>query len=146
MSGFQQVIINGAIGKQPELSYTQGGMAMCKFSVATSKKKKNGEEVTSWHSLTAWGKTAEVIAQHFSKGDGIFVTGELVYGQYEKDGIKRYTTDIFVTSFTFPVAKKSAASQGGQASQPQQKAFNMVDEQAFGGQFNSSMDDDEIPF
>jgi single-strand DNA-binding protein len=117
MAGVNKVIIMGNLGRDPELSYTQGGMAMCKFSLATSKKKKDGEEVTSWHRCTAWGRTAEVIAQYVGKGQQLYIEGELVYGQYEKDGIVRYTTDIFVNEFTFVGPGKNNQQQGYEGGQ-----------------------------
>ena len=66
-----------------------------------AKKKKDGKEVTSWHKCVAFDKTAETIAKFVTKGQTILIEGELLYGQYEKDGITRYTTDIAVNSFTF---------------------------------------------
>lgn len=148
MSGFQKVTILGALGKDIEMSYTPGGMAVASFSMATSKKKKDGTEVTSWHRLKAFGKTAEVLAQYVGKGSQLFIEGELSYGEYEKDGIKRYTTDILVSSFAFVGGKKSGSQQSSQASsyqQPQKQAFNIVEDQAFGGQFSGG-DDSDLPF
>lgn len=118
MSGVNKVIILGNCGKQPELSYTQGGMAVCKFSLATSKKKKDGTEVTAWHRCTAFGKTAETIAQYVGKGQQLYIEGELSYGQYDKDGHTVYTTDIFVREITF-VGGRNEASQVTQQQQYQ---------------------------
>lgn len=124
MAGVNKVILLGNLGRDPELSYTQGGMAVCKFSLATSKKKKDGTEVTSWHRCTAFGRTAEVITQYVGKGQQLYVEGELSYGQYEKDGIVRYTTDIFVNEFTFVgPGKGGQQSYDNQMGQPQQNNF-----------------------
>lgn len=106
MAGVNKVIIMGNVGNEPELTYTQGGMAVCKFSVATSKKVKDGSEKTSWHRCVSFGKTAEAIRQYIGKGSGIYIDGELSYGQYEKDGITRYTTDILVNEFSFTQASR----------------------------------------
>ncbi len=126
MSGVNKVIIMGRLGRDPEISYTQGGLAICKFSLATSKKKKDGEEITSWHRCTAFDKRGEIIAQYMSKGRMLYIEGELSYGQYEKDGITRYTTDIIVYQFAFVDSRGDSQDnyqQGGggfQQGRPQQ--------------------------
>lgn len=123
MAGVNKVILMGNLGRDPELSYTQSGMALCKFSIATSKRKKDGTDVTSWHRCTAFGRTAEVITQYVGKGQQLYVEGELSYGQYEKDGIVRYTTDIFVNEFAFVGAGKGGQQQNydSQMGQPPQQ-------------------------
>lgn len=112
MAGVNKVILLGNLGRDPELSHTPGGMAVCKFSLATSRKQKDGTEITAWHRCTAFNKTAEVIDQYLSKGNQLYVEGELQYGQYEKDGVTRYTTDIIVNQFSF-VGNKGGSDQGG---------------------------------
>lgn len=111
MAGVNKVILVGRLGRDPEMTYTPSGMAVCKFSLATSKKKKDGPEVTAWHRCTAFGKTGEVIGQYLSKGRELFVEGEIQYGQYEKDGITRYTTDIIVNQFSFIGGGKGSGGQ-----------------------------------
>jgi single-strand DNA-binding protein len=74
---------------------------MARFSLATSESYKNdkGERVeeTQWHNLIAWGKTAEIAGKYLSKGKEVAVEGKLVTRQYtDKDGNKRYTTEIVV--------------------------------------------------
>ncbi|WP_027359287.1 single-stranded DNA-binding protein [Desulforegula conservatrix] len=124
MAGVNKVIIMGNLGRDPELSYTQGGMAVCKFSIATSKRKKDGTDVTSWHRCTAFGRTAEIITQYVGKGSQLYVEGELSYGQYEKDGIVRYTTDIYVNEFAFVgAAKGGQQSYDSQMGQPPQQSY-----------------------
>ncbi len=114
-----KTIILGNVGKDPEVSYSSGGMAICKFSIATSKKKKDGQEVTSWHRCTAFNKTAEILGQYVKKGDQLYVEGELSYGSYEKDGHTNYTTEIIVNQFSFINGQRQSPapqqSQGGQS-------------------------------
>lgn len=144
MAGVNKVIIMGNCGKQPELSYTQGGMAVCKFSLATSKRKKDGTDVTSWHRCTAFGRSAETIAQYVSKGQQLYVEGELSYGQYEKDGQTHHTTEIFVNEFTFVGSKQDQPKQQGQQQRQGAPAQQQYPEQQ---QFNVIQPDDEpIPF
>ncbi|WP_027360241.1 single-stranded DNA-binding protein [Desulforegula conservatrix] len=164
MAGVNKVIIMGNLGRDPELSYTQGGMAVCKFSIATSKRKKDGTDVTSWHRCTAFGRTAEVITQYVGKGSQLYVEGELSYGQYEKDGIVRYTTDIYVNEFAFVGAAKGGQqnhdNQMGQPPQqnfqpqhqyqqqqyPPQQQFSMTDNPGFPTDQYLPPKDDDIPF
>jgi len=96
--GINKVILIGNLGKDPELSYTPGGLAVLRFSLATteSRKKDDGtwEDITEWHRIVVFGKTAESIHQYATKGSQVYVEGRIHYDSYEKDGIKRYTTDI----------------------------------------------------
>ena len=132
MAGVNKVIIMGNLGRDPELSYSQGGMAICKFSLATSKKNKAGEEKTSWHRVNAFGKTAETIAQYVGKGQQLYVEGELSYGQYEKDGQTHFTTDIFVNEFAFVGGPKSDNNQGQQSvNKPQSSGYSNGPQQQY---------------
>ncbi len=136
MAGVNKVIVLGNLGRDPEISYTASGMAICKFSLATSKKKKDGSEITSWHRCTAFQKTAELIGQYVNKGQQLYVEGELSYGSYDKDGVTHYTTDIIVNQFTFIGSKNAGQQQGGyQNNQQQQQGFqNQQNFQNNGGQ------------
>jgi len=101
MAGVNKAIILGRLGQNPEISYTQSGLAVCKFSIATSKKQKNGQEVTQWHRCTAFDKAGELISKYVSKGNMLYIEGEINYSQYEKDGVTKYSTDIIVREFNF---------------------------------------------
>lgn len=137
MAGVNKTIIMGNMGSDPKLSNTQGGMAVCKFSIATSKRKKDGTDVTSWHRCTSFGKTAEAIAQYFGKGQQIYVEGELSYGQYEKDGQTHYTTDILVNIFAFCGSKNES----------QKPAQQQYQNSGYDGQpMNQQQMDDDVPF
>ena len=153
MAGINKLTLMGYLGRDPEVSSTQSGMTKCILAIATSRKNKQGEEITSWHRVTAWGKTAEVIAQYFSKGMMIYIEGELVYGQYEKDGQKHYTTDIFVREFAFCGSSNAKTGQpqnnqmsGGQ--QPQRQQYQQPqNNNGYNGQpLSQGQQDDDIPF
>jgi single-strand DNA-binding protein len=96
--GVNKVILIGHLGSDPEIRYTASGTAIAKFRVATNEgyTDKNGarQDHTEWHWVTAWGKLAEICNQYLSKGKQVFVEGRLRTSSYEKDGIKRYTTEI----------------------------------------------------
>ncbi|MES2859730.1 MAG: single-stranded DNA-binding protein [Pseudomonadota bacterium] len=96
--GVNKVILLGNLGNDPEVKYTQGGMAIATLSVATtsSRKDKDGnfQEKTEWHRVKLFGKTAEVAGEYLKKGRQVYIEGRIEYGSYEKDGVKHYTTDV----------------------------------------------------
>ena len=98
MAGLNKVILVGNLGADPEMRYTASGTAVCKFSLATSRKftGKDGQkqEKTEWHRIVAWAKLAEICGQYLAKGKQVMIEGRIEYGSYEKDGVKHYTTDI----------------------------------------------------
>lgn len=113
-----KVIIMGNLGQDPDTRYMPSGTAATNISVATNrswKDKDTGEkkDETSWHRCVAFGKQAETIQEHFTKGRKILIEGRLRYGSYEKDGHKQYTTEIVIERFEF-VEKKA----GGGDSRP----------------------------
>ncbi len=148
------VTLLGRIGQQPEIKYTQSGMAVCNFSLATNKKIK-GEDVTSWHRCVAFDKTAELIGKYIGKGDQLGIEGEIKYGSYDKDGNTIYTTDIVVNRIHFVGGKRDGTqnnqNQGQGRPQNQQQggyqggAQNQGNYQGNqgGGQ---QIPDDDIPF
>ncbi len=90
-----RVMLIGRLGKDPELRYTPSGTALAKFTLATDRRKRNGEEQPpDWHRITVWSKLAEICAQYLTKGKQVMIEGRIEYGTYEKDGLKHYTTDI----------------------------------------------------
>lgn len=96
--GVNKVILIGNLGSDPELRYTASGTAVAKFSVATTEsyndKDGNRQEQTEWHRIVVWRKLAEICGQYLSKGKQVYIEGRLRTTSYEKDGIKRYTTEI----------------------------------------------------
>lgn len=99
MAGINKAIIIGNLGKDPEITYTQGGTPITKFSIATSeewKDKQSGEkkEKTEWHRICVFGKLAEICAEHLSKGSQVYIEGRLQTSFWEKDGVTRYMTEI----------------------------------------------------
>jgi len=134
MAGVNKVFLLGRLTKEPETSHTGSGMAICKFTIATSKKKKSGEEISSFHRCTTFQKTAELIGKYVGKGQQLYVEGELSYGSYDKDGVTHYTTDIIVNQFTFIGSKQQ---QNQQQPQQNQGGFqNQQNNQGFQGQQN----------
>ena len=97
--GINKVILVGNLGNDPEVKYTQGGMAVTKVSIATSSQRKdrdgNTQERTEWHRVTFFGKLGEIAGEYLRKGSQVYVEGEIRYDKYTgQDGVERYTTDI----------------------------------------------------
>src|ERR1700689_3901615 len=107
MSGVNKVIIVGRLGGDPEVRYTPGGQAVAKLSVATSEnwKDKEGQkqERTEWHRVVVWGKMAEVVGQHLTKGRQVYIEGRLQTRSWDDKttGQKRYATEIVASTVQF---------------------------------------------
>lgn len=98
MKSLNKVTLIGNVGKDVELKYASNGTAVATFSMATSEqwkdKEGNAQERTEWHNIVAWRKLAEIIGEYVKKGDRLYLEGKLQTRSYEKDGVKRYTTEI----------------------------------------------------
>ena len=96
MQSENRVILVGNLGSDAELR-TNLSTPMALMNVATSEQwTKDGEkqQKTEWHRVVVWGKTAETLAPFLLKGRAVYVTGKISYREYEKDGDKRYMTEI----------------------------------------------------
>lgn len=96
-----KVHLIGHVGNDPEIKTFDGGKKLAKLNVATNENYKNekGEKVeeTQWHSLIAWGKTADIIEKYVVKGKEIAIEGKLTHRSYEdKNGEKRYVTEVVI--------------------------------------------------
>ena len=111
--GLNQVNLIGNLGNDVDLKYTQGGMAIATLSLATTRSRKdkdgNYQDETSWHRVKLFGKTAEVASEYLKKGSSVYIGGRLEYGNYEKDGVKHYTTDIIGEDMQMLGGKSEAA-------------------------------------
>jgi len=95
-----KVMLIGHVGADPEVQEFENGRKRARFSLATNEVYRNqqGEKVTDthWHQLVAWGKTASLTAQLLQKGQEVAIEGKLITRSYEKDGSKRYVTEVVV--------------------------------------------------
>lgn len=123
---YSKSIFVGNMTKDPERKVTQSGKTVCTFSVAV---KRRFQDVTDFHDCVAWGNTAEAICRNFRKGKEILVEGELQKRSYEKDGTKRWVTELVVEAFSFTGRKEDDQKQ-------KQKEFEEVEE----------LDDSDLPF
>jgi single-strand DNA-binding protein len=118
-----KVILIGNLGKDPELTNLPSGGQVAKFSLATTEKFKDKSGVyqdkTDWHNIVIWGKTAENAAKYLKKGSPVYLEGRISYGSYQdKDGVKKYTTDIVVSSMQF-LGSKQGGNDNNQGSEQQ---------------------------
>jgi single-strand DNA-binding protein len=136
MAGVNKVILVGKLGADPEVRYTAGGTAVCKFSLATNRRftGKDGQkqEKTEWHRIVTWAKLAEICGQYLAKGKEVYIEGRIEYGSYEKDDVKLYTTDIVAENMTM-------LGSPGQSNRGQEP------ESPFGPP-EGGMPEDDIPF
>jgi len=109
-----KAIISGNLGRDPELRFTQSGTAVCKFSVATTKRGKNGRSETTWHNIVVWGKPAEVAAKYLHKGRKVLLEGEMVHGEYTtKEGVKKQTFEIHTWNHVEFMGEQASAPGDG---------------------------------
>ena len=106
-----KVQLIGNIGQNPEIKTFDSGNKMARLSLVTNEKKKNqsGELVNeaTWHNLTVWGKTADIVEKFVEKGREIAIEGKLVNKSYtDKNGDKKYVTEIHVTELMLLGNKK----------------------------------------
>ncbi|MFZ2290371.1 MAG: single-stranded DNA-binding protein [Halopseudomonas yangmingensis] len=99
--GVNKVILIGNVGGDPEVRYLPNGNAVANVTLATSdswKDKQTGQlqERTEWHRVVFFGKVAEVVGEYARKGSKLYVEGRLQTREWEKDGVKRYTTEVVV--------------------------------------------------
>jgi single-strand DNA-binding protein len=118
MAGVNKVILIGNLGKDPEVRYLEGGIAVANFPLATTEtfRDKNGNknEQTEWHQIVLWRRLAEVAEKFLRKGQQVYLEGKIRSRSWEdKDGNKRYTTEIFGDSLTILTRSNDQNSQGG---------------------------------
>lgn len=118
MAGVNKAILVGNLGRDPELRTTPNGQSVVNFTLATSEtwNDKSGErqERTEWHRIVVWGKTAEMCNQYLSKGRTVYIEGRIQTREWEdKDGAKRYTTEINASTVNFIGPRQDGAGGGG---------------------------------
>ena len=137
-----KVILVGNVGQDPELKYTPSGAAVTNFSVATNEVWKdnegNSQERTEWHRIVLWRKLAESAGEWLKKGGKVYIEGKLQTRSWEdKDGVKRYMTEVVGDNFTMLDSKAGADRQASSSgvSEPPPAASNSAAEE-----------EDDLPF
>ena len=116
MSGINKVILVGHLGKDPEIRHLEGGVAVASFPLATSETfNKDGRKVeqTEWHNIVMWRGLAEVATKYLQKGKLVYIEGKLRTRSFEdKEGIKKYTTEVVAENFTMLGRKSDFEADG----------------------------------
>lgn len=153
--GVNKVILVGTCGQDPEVRYLPNGNAVTNLSLATSEQwldKRSGQKVerTEWHRVSLFGKVAEIAGEYLRKGAQCYIEGKLQTREWEKEGIKRYTTEIIV-DINGTMQLLGSRPQGQQAGYPpdrqpqQQRQARQPPSQQAAPRDHDSFDDD-IPF
>lgn len=152
--GINKVILIGNVGADPEVRYMPNGNAVTNLTLATSdswKDKQSGQiqERTEWHRISLFGKIAEIAGQYLVKGSKVYIEGRLQTREWEKDGIKRYTTEVVVDiGGTMQMLDSRGDGQGTKPAQPQQQRPTPKANAQANMQPEPNYDsfDDDIPF
>jgi single-strand DNA-binding protein len=131
-----KAIIIGNLGSDPEVRYTQSGTAVANFNVATTEKWKGKDgqmqEQTEWHRVVAFDRLAEICGEYLSKGSKVYIEGRIQTRSWnDKDGNKRYTTEIVAKDMKMLTPKGGAASGGNYADEPPPPEPRMGDDVPF---------------
>lgn len=115
-----KAFLYGNLTRDPEIRALPSGQQVASFSLATNRTYKNKEgakqEQVEYHNIVAFGKQADVIAQYLKKGRPVFIEGRIQTRSWEKDGEKKYRTEVVVENFQFgPSAPGGARGDSGDA-------------------------------
>lgn len=143
------VVLQGKLGKDIDLKYTQSGKAVGSVSIAVTRdfKDASGNRETDWVNLVFWGKTAETVANYFKKGDEILVVGRLQVRNYEdQQGNKKYVTEVVVGNFSFPGGKSKESPQSNPSGNSYSNNRNSKPKDDPFGSSSIDIRDDDLPF
>ena len=143
MGGVNRVTLMGNLGTDPEARRSARQVAVCRFRLATSERRKDAEgnwaEHTEWHNVVAFGKTAESCAAHLRKGSQVYVEGRLrTRAWQDEEGQARHATEVMADDIQF-VGGRPTARAPDEAGPPPE-AVGERDESDTGSSF-----DDDIP-
>ena len=155
-SSVNKVILVGHIGNKPEGRYTPAGTSTASFSLATNESwidsEKEKQERTEWHRVVFFNRLAEIVGEYLRKGSKVYIEGSLRTREWEKDGVKRYTTEIVANEMQMLDSKgtqEGMVAPVGQTVKPQQSQQSQQSQQPVQQQAAPvGMDDfdDDIPF
>ncbi|MBD3307638.1 single-stranded DNA-binding protein [candidate division KSB3 bacterium] len=149
-----KVQIIGNLGADPELRYTSNGLAVATLNVATNERWKPSDsdewqERTEWHRIVAWGKLAEIAGEYLAKGRQVYIEGRLQTRSWEdKDGIKRYTTEIVTRDLILLGGRGDGPSQSQRPPHPADSSSSAPSYTGPSSEDSSDVSsvDDDIPF
>ena len=134
-----KVILVGNLTRDPEVSETPSGVAVCRFAVAVSRDYANsdGTRETDFFNITVWRGRAEVCGKYLKKGSKVAIVGSLQNRSYEdKDGIKRTVTDVVASEVEFLSPKSGSGEEGDVSVVTAKRERPQLEE----------LDDNQLPF
>ena len=160
---FNQITIFGNLGRDPELSYTPQGTAVCKFTIATNERRRDkaGEQqdITTWFRVTVWGKQGENVSRYLTKGRKVIVLGRLHVEEWtDREGKARQSLEVNASDVQFIDSAGAGgvegipvrSQQGGGGGAPSGGAGGGGARGGGGGRppadSGGDIEDDEIPF
>ncbi|WP_147653950.1 single-stranded DNA-binding protein [Vulcaniibacterium gelatinicum] len=119
--GVNKVILVGNLGNDPDMKYTQGGMAICTLSVATTTVRKdrdgNTQEKTQWHRVKLFGRLGEIAGEYLRKGRQVYIEGSINYDKFTgQDGQERFVTEIIADEM-----QMLGGGEGGGRAEPRER-------------------------
>jgi len=158
MVDINHVVLIGRLTREAELKYVSNGQAVCKFSIAVNRRKKNGdqwEDEANYFDIVVWGRQADALHQYLTKGKMVAVDGELRQDRWQQDGQNRSKVEIVANSLQLlGGGGNSSDRQNSQSSPPQDAPYynnspNDAPQQGSANYGTSPKDDgftDDIPF
>jgi single-strand DNA-binding protein len=147
-----KVILIGNLGKDPDVKYTPSGMAVAKFSLATSfrsKDKTSGEWVdhTDWHNIVVWDKLAGIAGEYLKKGSKVYIEGRLKTDSWEDPTTKqkKYMTNVVANDLVL-LGGREGGSGGGDSSSRGGGTQHEMDQRVPEETGAAPISDDDIPF
>lgn len=141
-----KAILVGNVGKDPEVRYLDKNVAVANFTLATTERgftMQNGTQVperTEWHNIVAWRGLAELAEKYIRKGSQLYIEGKIQTRSWEKDGIKRYTTEIYADNIQLLGRRSDQTTDNGGMPSATAPSAPEVESPIAGGA------DDDLPF
>jgi single-strand DNA-binding protein len=149
--GVNKVFLLGNVGKDPEIRATAGGMTIASFTLATADRRKdaqgNWQDVTEWHNLVAFQRTAEIVRDYVKKGTQLFIEGKIQSRSWEdkESGQKKYKTEILVNELSL-LGKPGGGEGGGSYTKSNTAPYTANSPAAAPDYADQGITDDDIPF
>lgn len=148
-----KVILMGRLVKEPEVRYSQGAepIAVARYTLAVNRRfKRQGEPEADFINCVAFGKTGEFAEKYFKKGQLVAITGRLQVRSWDKDGERRYATEVIIEEQHFAESKNSqpAAAEQGRKDTGEGKAAKENGQAPADGFYpiNEGVEDEDLPF
>jgi len=138
----------GRLTADPEMRYTQTNTGVARFTLAVDKRQKtqDGKREADFFNCTAFQQTAEFANKYFKKGQQVLIEGRLNNNNWvDKDGTKRYSTDIIIDQCYFADSKRSDSETSNYAPR-QENSASVANGADAGGAYGLSEDDEDLPF